>query len=112
MLVITRYRPVATIDLTKIVADVTAVSKLTKPIEGTSLPSIYYNECGCEIVLITRVECFADIDDIEDDEINTRIGLLLLKAGLVLSSVDHLREFPGDLPELAKAFKSLKVARK
>jgi len=107
MLVITRYRPVSPLDLAKIVADVNVVSKLTATITGTNLPSIYYNECGCEIVLITKINAFADIDAKEKDAVNNEIGLRLIKAGLMLSSIDYLREFPGDLAHHALAFPKL-----
>jgi hypothetical protein len=111
MLVITRYRPVSPIDLPALVAAVQAVSKLMKPIAGTKLPSLYFNECGCEVVIISKINNFADLDTHEADVLNNKIGLILIKAGLILASVDYLREFPGPLHEHAKLFESLGVAK-
>jgi hypothetical protein len=109
MLVITRYRPAGPLHNLSALLD--ELAQLKHSMEGETYrhdaPKILLNEAQTEVIIINSIATFAELDQIEANHDNTRFGLRLFKAGLVLCGTEFWRDIPGHLPHYQQVYSTL-----
>lgn len=104
MIIISRFKPSTSANIDSIFGAISQLQTLaSNPADATG---VFINECGPEVVAITKVANFAELDKVENDPKNLEIGLRLMKAGFVLASVDFLKEISG-ISHINEAFTKL-----
>jgi hypothetical protein len=110
MLVVTRYRPAGPIsDLPTLLDELTDIRNTIEGgvVAGTSGPRVLLNEARMELIILAPIDKLSDLDRVEANDDNTRLGLRLIKAGLMLVDTEYWRDIPGEFARYRRIFSSL-----
>jgi hypothetical protein len=60
-----------------------------------------------ELIILAPIDNFSDLDKVEANHENTRLGLRLIKAGLLLVDTEYWRDIPGQFPLYRRIYSTL-----